>query len=473
MKTNRRNFLKVAGLAGVGLAGAGGAAAAESNPVPPGGQRRPASQPRFNMWSYAAPRLEKVRIGQLGIGGRGGSALARLPRIEGVEMRALCDLLPERAAGGAERLQKMKHPVVPQLYSGKEDAWKRVCERDDIDLVYITAPWQLHAPMAIHAMNHGKHAVMEVPGVLTVEECWQIVETSEKTRRHCMLLSNTCYDFFELLTLNMARQGFFGELIHGEGAYLHTFTFDPSRKQKTWRLQENIRRNGNLYPTHGMGPVCQALDINCGDRLDFLVSVSSDDFMMRKALQQAAATDDFWKPFAAEASRTHRGNMNVTTIRTVRGKTILQQHDITSEQPYSRLHKLSGTKAVAMKYPEPPRIAVEHKRWLNEKEMKALEQKYTPEIVRRIGEMAKKVGGHGGMDFMMDWRLIDCLRNGLPLDMNVYDAASWSVVQPLSEWSVANRSRSVDIPDFTQGAWKTNRPGMDIMLTKGGTTLAI
>ena len=472
MKNNRREFLKLAGLTGMGLAGAGSVrrtTAAEGSTPPAGVQPRPSSHPRFNMTGYAAPRLEKVRIGQLGIGGRGSSALQRLPRIAGAEIRALCDLLPERAAAGAERVRKFGQPA-PELYSATEDAWKRVCERDDIDLVYITSPWRLHAPMAIYAMTHGKHAVVEVPAALTVEECWQLVETSEKTRRHCMMLSNTCYDFFELLTLNMVRQGILGEIIHGEGGYLHTFTFDPARKQKTWRLQENILRNGNLYPTHGLGPICQAMNINCGDRMDFLVSVSSDDFKMRDAYGQAAANDDFWKPFAAQAERGHRGNINTSTIRTVRGRTIMLEHDVTSPQPYSRLHKLSGSKAVAQKYPEPPRIALEHKRWLTDAEFKGLEEKYTPEIVRRIGVMARKVGGHGGMDFMMDWRLIDCLRNGLPLDMSVYDTATWSVVGPLSEWSVSHRSNSVDVPDFTSGNWKTNPPGMDIMLTRGGNT---
>jgi len=466
MKPNRRSFLKLAGLTGAGLAGAGlstyAAAAAAGN----------RSGPRFNMAGYAAPRLPTVRIGQIGIGGRGSGAVGRLPRIEGAEMRALCDLIPERAEAGAARLTKGGR-AAPQLYSGSEDAWKKLCERDDIDLVYITTPWQLHAPMAVYAMNHGKHAVVEVPAALTVEECWQLVETSEKTRRHCMMLSNTCYDFFEMLTLNLCRQGFFGDVIHGEGAYLHTFTFRPEQKAKTWRLSENIMRDGNLYPTHGMGPICQAMNINSGDRLDYLVSVSSDDFMMKGAFAAAAAQDDFWKPFAARSGRRHRGNINTSAIRTVRGRSLMMQHDITSVQPYSRLYKLSGTKGVAMKYPEPPRIAVDHGGWLKESEFKALEAKYTPEIVRRIGEMAKKVGGHGGMDFMMDWRLIDCLRNGLPLDMNVYDAATWSVVGPLSEWSVANRSNSIDVPDFTSGAWKTNSPGMDIMLQRGGTTKVV
>lgn len=286
-----------------------------------------------------------------------------------------------------------------------------------------------------------------------------------------MMAQNTCYDFFEMLTLNMARQGFFGDVIHGEGAYLHTFTFDPNQKEhRVWRVAENAARNGNLYPTHGIGPVCQAMNINCGDRLDYLVSVSSSDFIMKDALNRAAATDEYWKPVAAQARMTHRGNINTSAIRTVNGRTMMMQHDITSSQPYSRIHKLVGTKAMALKYPEPPKIAVNHRDFVTAAEFKALEEKFTPEIVRRIGEMAKKVGGHGGMDFMMNWRLIDCLRNGLPLDMNVYDAAAYSAVAPLSEWSVAHRSNSVDFPDFTSGAWKTNAPGMDIMLKRGGST---
>ena len=160
--------------------------------------------------------------------------------------------------------------------------------------------------------------------------------------------------------------------------------------------------------------------------------------------------------------------MNTTTIRTFKGKTIILQHDVTSPRVYSRIHLISGTKGVAQKYPEPGKIALGHE-WLDEEKMKEMNEKYTPEIVKHIGEMAKKVGGHGGMDFMMDWRLIDCLRNGLPLDQDVYDAALWSSIAPLSEKSVANRSNSVDVPDFTRGAWKTNKP-LELTLKGGGTT---
>jgi len=281
------------------------------------------------------------------------------------------------------------------------------------------------------------------------------------------MLENCCYDFFELLTLNMARQGFFGEVIHCEGAYLHDLlesNFKKNQYYKMWRLHENFR-NGNLYPTHGLGPVCQVMNINRGDKMDFLVSVSGNDFSMRDKAGNLAGNDDFYKAYTG---KTYRGNMNTTIIKTNKGKTIMLQHDVSSTRPYSRIHQVTGTKAAALKYPEPPRISKGHE-WVSDAEMKELEEKFTPPIIRKIGEMAKEVGGHGGMDFMMDWRTIDCLRNGLPLDQDVYDAALWSSIAPLSEWSVANNSRPVDIPDFTCGSWKSNHP-VDIELAKGGTT---
>jgi hypothetical protein len=466
MKNTRRDFIKLAGLAGIGLAGPMGTT---GSPVMSGTQDKPRQthEQKFNMSGFAAPRIETVRIGNIGIGNRGSAALSRLTRIEGVEIKAVCDVIPERAGASLERFSKV--PYKPDTYSGKEDEWKKVCERKDIDLIYITTPWRLHTPIAVYAMQHGKHAVIEVPAAITIDECWQLVETSENTRRHCMMLENCCYDFFELLTLNMARQGFFGDIVHCEGAYIHMFTFNPSNKIKTWRQEENIIRNGNLYPTHGLGPVSQILNINCGDKMDYMVSVSSNDFIMTDLYKKAAASDDFWKPFAEQAAKTHRGNMNTSTIRTNRGRTLMVQHDITSPNVYSRIHKVSGTKAAALKYPLPEKISVGDN-WVSPEEYASLQEKYTPEITKRVGEMAKKVGGHGGMDFIMDWRLIDCLRNGLPLDISVYDTAVWSAVGPLSEWSVAHRSAPVDVPDFTAGKWKTNKPGMDIGLLRGGNT---
>jgi len=232
-----------------------------------------------------------------------------------------------------------------------------------------------------------------------------------------------------------------------------------------WRLKENHTRNGNLYPTHGLGPVCQVMNINRGDRMDYLTSISTSDFQMAAMAGELAKKDPFFIEFSAP---TYRGNMNTTIVRTEKGKTILIQHDVTSPRPYSRIHLISGTKGVASKWPEPERIALSHE-WFNEKQMDEVRAKYTPEIVKRVGEMAKKVGGHGGMDFMMDWRLIDCLRNGLPLDQDVYDAALWSSIAPLSEWSVAHRSNSITVPDFSCGSYKTNMP-VDISLAQGGST---
>lgn len=458
MKNNRRDFLKLGGLTTLSLA-SGLNVQAESNV-------KPAKKAIFNMSGYAAPKLETVRIGFVGVGNRGSFAVTRVNRIEGVETKAICDKNEAKAKESGAYLEKIG--VKADLYFGKEESWKELCDRPDIDLVYIATPWQLHTPIAVYAMKQGKHVAVEVPAAVTLDECWQLVETSETTRKHCMMLENTCYDFFELLTLNMARQGFFGEIVHVEGAYLHDLTnslMTDGKYSDNWRLKQNLRQ-GSLYPTHGLGPISQVLNLNRGDRMDYLVSTQSNDFTLRDIAVENAKTNSYYQQFV---DKPFRGNMNVTTIKTIKGKTIMIQHDVSSPRPYSRIHLISGTKGTAQKYPEPGRISGNHHEWLNEEEMAKLEKQYTPAIVKKIGEMAKQVGGHGGMDFMMDWRLIDCLRNGIPLDQDVYDAALWSSVAPLSEISVNNRSKSVDVPDFTRGNWKTNQP-LDVTMAKGGTT---
>jgi hypothetical protein len=477
MKNNRRDFLKLTGLAGIGYAGAvmiPGCATTKSDKSKSNLDhiREQALKKRthlFNMSGYAASAMETVRIGIIGLGARGADTTALLPHIDGIDIKAVCDLVPEKSEIAKKELVSLGFK--PDTYSGKEDSWKQLCERNDIDVVYVITPWALHTPMAVYAMEHGKHVAVEVPAAQTIEECWQLVETSERTRKHCIMLENVCYDFFELLTLNMVRQGFFGEIIHGEGAYIHDrFKRVFDKEQTTWRLKENINRNGNLYPTHGLGPICQIMNVNRGDKLDYLVSTSSNDFMLGKMADKLAETDDFWKPYA---HKNFRGNMNVSTIRTNKGRTIMLQHDVTSPRVYSNIHLVSGTRACAQKHPLPTRISIATgEEWISTEEYKKLEEKYTPEIVKKVGEAAKvwDPSGHGGMDLLLNWRLIDCLRNGLPLDMDVYDAALWSCIVPLSEWSVANRSNSIDVPDFTSGAWEKNQSAMDIELRKGGTT---
>ncbi|WP_207432832.1 Gfo/Idh/MocA family oxidoreductase [Sabulibacter ruber] len=475
MSTNRRDFLKLAGLAGVGLASTGfvsgcasSAAATSLDQIQ--AQAKKSHRQHFNMSGYAAPRMDKVRVGYIGLGMRGPASVVRMNHIDGVEINALCDIRPDRVAATLKKIEGSNHK--PTTYSGKEDAWKELCNRNDIDLVYIATPWHLHTPMAVYAMEHGKHVAVEVPAAKTLEECWQLVETSERTKKHCMMLENCCYDFFEMLTLNMARQGFFGEIVHGEGAYIHNLidlnfakTSDTEEAYyNMWRLKEN-GRNGSLYPTHGLGPICQVMDINRGDQMDYLVSVSSNDFNMGARAKELASKDNFYQDFA---QMNFRGNMNTTTIRTKKGRTIMIQHDVSSPRPYSRIHLVSGSKAMAQKWPDPARIATGHD-WLSKEEFAKIEEQYTPPLTKKLGEMARKIGGHGGMDFLMEWRLVDCLRNGLPLDQDVYDAALWSAVAPLSEWSVANRSNSIDVPDFTVGAWQHNKP-VELTLQGGGTT---
>ena len=426
----------------------------------------PAPKQAFNMSGYAAPKLENVRIGFIGVGNRGSSAVVRVNKIEGVITKAICDKREVKARESAAKLDKLGTKV--DLYYENENAWKKLCERPDIDLVYIATPWQMHTPMALYAMKQGKHVAVEVPAATTLDECWALVETSEATKKHCMMLENTCYDFFELLTLNMARQGYFGEIIHVEGAYLHDLidsNFGKGKYSDEWRLNQNLR-NGNLYPTHGLGPIAQLLNLNRGDQMDYMVSVSSSDFSMHDKAVELAKTDSFYQSYV---NKKFRGNMNVSTIKTIKGKTMIIQHDVSSPRPYSRIHILSGTNGMAKKYPEKGKISNHKHEWVSDLEMAELEKKYSPPIVTKIGEMAKQIGGHGGMDFMMDWRMIDCLRNGIPLDQDVYDAALWSCIGPLSEISVKNRSKTMDVPDFTKGSWKTNTP-VDVTLALGGNT---
>jgi hypothetical protein len=460
MNPTRRKFLRNISL-GAGALATGLEANAEVQSTPH------AAKTSFNMCGYAAPKLDTVRVGIVGLGQRGSGAVERLAYIEGVEITALCDKYPDRVEKAQATLKKMGRPAA-KSYSGDE-GYKALCESNDVDLVYTPTPWHMHTPIAVYAMKHGKHAATEVPAAVSMDECWQLVETSEKTRKHCMMLENCCYDFFEILTLNMARNGMFGELLHAEGAYIHDLSkdwlFNKNAYADMWRLKENAKRNGSLYPTHGLGPIAQCLDINRGDRMDYLVSVSTNDFTLGAMASEMAAKDDFFKEYVG---KNYRGNMNTTTVRTVKGKTMMIQHDVSSPRPYSRIHVLSGTKGAASKWPSPERIAFGHS-WVKPEELKGLYEKYSPPIIKHIGEIAKEVGGHGGMDFIMDWRLIDCLRNGLPLDQDVYDAASWTAVGLLSEQSVAKRSRSIDVPDFTRGNWKTNKP-VNLTLDGGGNT---
>jgi predicted dehydrogenase len=395
--------------------------------------------------------IDTVRIGIIGLGMRGSDAVDRLPYVDGVKIVALCDVVP----ANVERAQKILRDKGLPKADGYTDSldWKKICERTDIDLIYVCTHWDLHTPIAVYAMEHGKHVAVEVPAAITIEQCWQLVNTSEKTRKHCMQLENCNYDFFEMATLNMAQKGLFGEVVHCEGAYIHDLRWlnfdDTTGYWHMWRLKHNTNRNGNLYPTHGLGPICHVMNIHRGDKMEYLVSVSSNQFGMTEyAKEKFGENSDY-------AKRDYKnGDMNTTIVKTKNGKTIMIQHDVTNPRPYSRIHLISGTKGFAQKWPVQG-IALEPKahEFLSKEKMDSLLALYEHPIVTALGEKAKEVGGHGGMDFIMDSRLIFCLRNGLPLDEDVYDAAEWSSIAELSERSVANEGMPVKVPDFTRGAW--------------------
>ena len=396
-----------------------------------------------------------VRVGFIGLGMRGPSAVERFAYLDGVEIVALCDLYPERVEASQRILAQHGLPAAAE-YSG-EEGWRELCRRDDIDLVYVCTPWQQHVPMAVYAMEQGRHVAVEVPAAASLAECWQLVDTAERTRRHCMMLENCVYDFFELTTLNMAQQGLFGEILEAEGSYIHNLEPYWDYYQGNWRLDFNREHRGDVYATHGLGPVCQLLDIHRGDRMTRLVAMDTPSVNGAKLAREKMGAETF-----------ANGDHTLTLVQTARGKVIHLQHNVYTPRPYDRMYALTGTEGYACKYPiegyafRPAQLAAaevpDHEN-LNEHafvpdEVRvALMARYAHPIARDIAEKAREVGGHGGMDFIMDYRLIYCLRNGLPLDQDVYDAAEWSCIGALTAASLERNSMPVAVPDFTRGAW--------------------
>lgn len=445
---NRRDFLKAASAAAAASVVAG--CATSKTPIIPAQQGQ-------SVIGLIAPKMDVVRVGFIGVGQRGFGHVKRMSHIDGTQIVAICDTHDEVLERSANYLTENGF-VKPALYSGADNAYQAMLDRDDIDIVIISTPWAWHAPMAIDTMNSGKHAFVEVPLALTVEEMWQIVDTAERTQKNCMMMENVNYGRDELMVLNMVRQGVFGELLHGEAAYIHELRWqmkEITHKTGSWRTAWHAKRDGNLYPTHGLGPVSQYMNINRGDRFDFLTSMSSP------ALGRKAYAEQEFPPEHQRNQLNYiAGDMNTTLIKTVKGRSIMVQHDTTTPRPYSRHNLIQGTNGVFAGFPN--RIALEKgseksfHEW--DHDMSSWYKKYDHPLWLKMGEEAQRNGGHGGMDFLMFWRMIYCLRNGEALDQDVYDGAAWSVISPLSAQSVSNRSDSVDIPDFTRGAWKTAQP---------------
>ena len=390
----------------------------------------------------------RARIAIVGTGLRGRAVLAELLTIEGAEITAIADLRPANAALALDDIKAAKRPA-PAVYTGGERDFERLVQRDDIDLVYTATPWEWHVPVCLAALNAGKHAATECPAGATLEDLWALVDAAERNRRHCLQLENCNYGYTEMLVNRLVHAGVLGELLHCEAAYLHDLReilFEP-RDEGLWRRGWHTRMDANLYPTHGLGPVARYLDIHRGDRFDYLVSMSSPEAGLSAWRDTKLAAND---PRRAERYLT--GDVNTSLIKTARGRSITLQHGVSSPRPYSRLNGVQGSKGIFQDYP--PRIYVEGQP--GEEAFEPLDPwqaTHEDPLWRELGERAREQGGHGGMDFVMCWRLVQCLREGLTPDFDVYDAAAWSAPLPLSRISVAGGSAPVKFPDFTRGEW--------------------
>lgn len=416
----------------------------------------------------ALPKMKTVRVGFVGLGMRGPSAVEDFCLIPGVEIVALCDYVEARAAKQNETLRK--HGLAPAAVYYGEKGYEDLCRRNDIDLVYIATDWEHHAVVAKCAMENGKNVADEVPSAMNLEECWQLIDLAEQKQLNCMILENCCYDWFEMRTLNMAQHGVFGEILHAQGAYIHNLDefwdyywknpngSDP--EQLGWRLKYNRENRGDIYATHGLGPVAQLLDIHRGDRMATLVAMDTKSVHGKELVEAKTGKpcDDF-----------RNGDHTTTLIRTANKKVIELQHDVMNPQPYNRLYQLTGSRGFANKYPvegyaldskqlaasgvQPQVDNLSTHSFMPEAEKQALEAKYDHPILKKFGKLAKEVGGHGGMDFIMTARLVYCLQNGLPLDMDVYDLAEWCSIAELGALSMDNDCAPVAFPDFTRGLW--------------------
>ena len=460
METDRREFIR-ATLAGGAMACVAGCACGKVC----------ASGREGSLVGFKTAPMNRIRLGFIGLGERGLAGFHRAMLFPGPEATALCDIRPEPVEEAAAFVKKWNLPGLARQYKGMADSWKGVCEDPEVDVVYIATPAVLHAEIELFALAHGKHVLCEVPGAMTIDDCWKIVDAAEKARRHCYLLENRCFREAECLALSLAKQGVLGELAFAEAAYIHPLA---------WRhLEDNFRnrelketlvsdQNWNTYPTHPLGPMCKYLDINCGDRMTTLVSMSTDDFT-HPAYAKANFPPEAWQNKVA-----YRGcDMNTTLIRTAKGRTIELKFNLSTPRPYTRINLLAGTKGCFQG--EPFELTVSEKpggpygfenepKWFDERRRNEYAEKYQHPLWRKFGPTFKELGkldkctkffsGHGGVDYIMELSWIHALRTGRPMPQSVYDLATWSSIVELTRFSVQGGSCPVEVPDFTRGGWK-------------------
>ncbi|MDT8430423.1 MAG: Gfo/Idh/MocA family oxidoreductase [Bacteroidales bacterium] len=438
---NRRKFIKMSAGAGMGLAFA-------------------------PMFSFGQPPLDKkVNIGFIGVGGRGRSHLNNLLNRKDVNVPAICDIDNEAIQQSLKMMRNAGFSK-PETYTENEHAYLKLLEREDIDGVIISTPWLWHTKMTVDSMKAGKYAGVEVSAANTIEECWDMVNTYEETGVPTMILENVCYRRDVMAVLNMVRQDVFGELIHARCGYRHDLRgvkFSPrvqfgegASGEARWRTQHSIYRDGDLYPTHGVGPIATMMDINRGNRFESLTTHSTKS---RGLHNYIVNHPEGGKDHPNAKIRWELGDVVTTQINTARGETILVTHDTNLPRPYSLNFEVQGEKGITDFDYHTRRIYIEgtskphqwedmNDGWL---------EKYDHPLWKKYGDFAAG-SGHGGMDFFVDNAFVESVKRKVNPPLDVYDAAAWSAITPLSEKSLAEGNALQYFPDFTRGKWIRNKP---------------
>ncbi len=418
---------------------------------------------------------KRIKIGVIGTGLRGQWVLWLAAKYPEIDIPAICDIDDDMIESALKILKDAQKPE-PKVYKKGDEDFRNMVTNEELDGVYIATPWEWHAEMALAAMKAGKHVGTEVPAALTVDDCWDLVNTSEKTGKFCMIMENVCYRRDVMAVLNMVRQGLFGELLHCQGGYQHDLRhvkFNDGKQpygggvefgengysESKWRTNHSVNRNGDLYPTHGLGPVSTMLDINRGNRMVHLTSTATQSRGLHNYIVKLGGKEH---PNAKVQFKL--GDIVTTVIKCANGQTIMLSHDTNSPRPYSLNFRVQGTKGIWMRDNDSIYIegrSTEEHLWESEEEYM---QEYDHPLWKRFENEASG-SGHGGMDFFILRAFVESIKKDVPPPIDVYDAVSMSVICPLSEESIANNSTSVEIPDFTRGKWKTNQPIFG--LTKG------
>lgn len=399
----------------------------------------------------AAAETKPVRIGMVGVGRRGTGLLRILLNLDGVEVPAVCDVDVKSLARAQDMVEKIRGKR-PEGYSQGEEDFRRLAAREDLDAVVCATTWTWHAPVAVAAMRAAKYAAVEVPAAITLDECWQLVKTSRETRMPCMMLENVNYFRNVMLIQNMIEMGLFGEVLHCAGGYHHDTRFLSflENGEIAWRGKHAAQLNGNLYPTHPIGPIARWMKINRGDRFTRLVSMST----VSRGLNEYAAKK-FGADHQAAKRRFTQGDVNTTLIQTARGYSVTLGFEMQTPRPYDLAFRAQGTKASYSGTLEKIYVEADDPKHAEKwSELQPYYDKYEHPMWKQAGSAAGRYG-HGGSDYFVLREFADAVRRRAQTPIDVYDSATWSAIFPLSIQSVAAGSKTVDFPDFTEGKWKS------------------